>query len=63
MAPPLFAPHIIEKLVAFANPKGAITNGDLELADSVTVHNILVQQVDIQEATIHNLSDNMVVVW
>jgi hypothetical protein len=57
-----FATHIIEKLFTFTNPKGTITNSDLELATSVAAHDVLAHQADINEATIHNLYDNMVMV-
>jgi hypothetical protein len=58
-----FEPRITNQLVTFANPSGTITNSDLELAASITQHDVLTQQVDIREATIHNLSDNMATVW
>jgi hypothetical protein len=39
---PPFDPRSIEKLVTFTNPKGTITNSDLELAAIVATHDILV---------------------
>jgi hypothetical protein len=59
----LFEPRITNQLITFANPSGTINNSDLELAVSIAHHDVLAQQVDILEATIHNLSDNMAIVW
>jgi hypothetical protein len=53
-------PH---RLVAFTNPGGTITNSDLELAASVAQHDVIAQQVDVREATIHNLTDNMATMY
>jgi hypothetical protein len=58
-----FEPLITNQLVTFANPSGTITNSDLDLAASIAQHAVLAQQVNIREATIHNLWDNMATVW
>jgi hypothetical protein len=50
-------------LVTFENPKGGISNSDMELAESATQHDVLVQQFDIPEATTHTSSDNAATVW
>jgi hypothetical protein len=36
-----------------------VTNSNLELAVSVAQHDVLAQQVDVHDATINNLTDNM----
>jgi hypothetical protein len=53
-----FDDRVQNQLVTFANPTGTVTNSDLELAASVAQHDVLAQQVDVREATIHNLTDN-----
>jgi hypothetical protein len=53
-----FDASVTARLVNFRNRKGDITNGDLELADSVVHADVLAQQVDIREHTIHNFYDN-----
>jgi hypothetical protein len=58
-----FHRHIQNKLITFKNPSGTITNSDLELTVSVARHNVLTQQADIQEATIHSSSDNVATIW
>jgi hypothetical protein len=54
---------VTSQLVTFVNPGGTITNSDLELAASVAHHDVLSQQVDIREATIHILADNTVTMY
>jgi hypothetical protein len=49
---------VTSQWVTFANPGGKITNSDLELAASVAQHDVLAQQVEVREATIHNLTEN-----
>jgi hypothetical protein len=56
-APP-FPPKAQRRLVSYTNSDGTITNINLELAASVTRHDILVSHVDAREATNHNFSDN-----
>jgi hypothetical protein len=58
-----FTRAIQERLVLFDNPSGDINNSELELAASVAQHDILAQKFDIQEATIHNSSDNVAMLW
>jgi hypothetical protein len=53
-----FEERVTIQLVTFTNPVGTITNSDLELAASIAQHDVLAQQVDVPEATIHNLTDN-----
>jgi hypothetical protein len=38
-------------LVSFSNPRGRITNSDLELAGSIAHNDVLAQLVDVTEAT------------
>jgi hypothetical protein len=53
-----FEASVTARLVTFRNRKGDITNSDLELAVSVVHTDVLAQQVDIREHTIHNFYDN-----
>jgi hypothetical protein len=53
-----FDASVLDRLVTFRNRKGDITNSDLELAASVVHAEVLTQQVDIREHTIHNFYDN-----
>jgi hypothetical protein len=57
------APHIYKNLVTFAKAMVTITNIDLQLVTSVAQNDILVQQANIREATIHNLLGNTATVW
>jgi hypothetical protein len=50
--------RVPSQLVTFTKPGGTVTNSGLELAASVAQHDALSQQVDVREATIHNLTDN-----
>jgi hypothetical protein len=57
----LRSPFLLEvqrRLILFDNPAGTITNSDLELAASVAQHDVLTSNVDAQEATVHNFSNN-----
>jgi hypothetical protein len=58
-----FPQAIQTRLVTFENSGGDINNSELELAASVALHDILAQQFDVQEATIHNSSENVATVW
>jgi hypothetical protein len=58
-----FPAEIQRRLVSHDNPAGDINNSELELAVSVAQHDILAQQFDVREATIHNSSDNIATVW
>jgi hypothetical protein len=53
-----FDEHVQSQLVTFDNTGGTVSTSDLELAASVAQHDVLAQQVDVREATIHNLTDN-----
>jgi hypothetical protein len=53
-----FDSTIPEGLVTFRNLKGDITNSDLELAASVVHADVLAQEFDIREHTVHNVYDN-----
>jgi hypothetical protein len=53
-----FDPSVTARLVTFRNRKGDITNSDLELATSVVHADVLAQQADIRDYTIHNFYDN-----
>jgi hypothetical protein len=58
-----FGREVRNRLITFLNPAGTITNSDLELAASVSHHDVLAHQSDVREATIHNSSDNVATVW
>jgi hypothetical protein len=58
-----FTYEIQTRLVTFENPGGDINNSELDLAASVAQHEILAQQFDVREATIHNSSENVATVW
>jgi len=58
-----FASSVQRQLISFDNPKGTITNSDLELAGSVAQQDVLAQAADIREKTIHTLCDNTPAVY
>jgi hypothetical protein len=51
-----------DRLVSHDNPSGDVTNSEFELAASVSKLDVLAQNVDVCERTVHNLSDNNVTV-
>jgi hypothetical protein len=53
-----FPKEIAKSLVSFENPKGQVTNSDLELAASVVHHDIAAHNFAISERTISSGSDN-----
>jgi hypothetical protein len=53
-----FEPEVVRKLVSFSNPRGTVTNSDLELAAGLVQHDVAAQAFDIQERTISSGSDN-----
>jgi hypothetical protein len=53
-----FPKHIQTELVSFSNPRGRITNSDLELAGSIAHNDVLAQLVDVTEATTASGTDN-----
>jgi hypothetical protein len=53
-----FPPDIVTDLVSFSNPRGKITNSDLELAGSVLHHEAGVQCFDVRERTLKSSTDN-----
>jgi hypothetical protein len=57
-----FPAEIQRRLISHDNPDGDINNSELELAASVAQHDILAQQFDVREATIHNSSDSIATV-
>jgi hypothetical protein len=46
------------KLVSTDNPRGSVTNSDLELAATIAQFDVLAQTFDVRSHTVHNLSDN-----
>ena len=54
-----FPPHIQSELVSTANPRGSITNSDLELAGQMAHLDILAQHYDCRERTVSTLTDNI----
>ena len=53
-----FSPAIVQDLVSSNNPKGSVTNSDLELAAAFVQHDIAAQAYDIQERTIASGANN-----
>jgi hypothetical protein len=53
-----FPDHIQASLVSFANPKGSITNSDLELAGVLCHQDIIAHHADCRERTLATLCDN-----
>lgn len=62
-APPLlwrcpFPPDIQAQVVSWDNPKGNLTNSDLELAGTIAGLDVVTSQHDVREHTISTLTDN-----
>jgi len=57
-----FPTNMTKALVSFANPRGTITNSDLELEGSIAQADMWCQAVDVQERTIHNCYDDIATV-
>jgi hypothetical protein len=53
-----FKADITHDLVSFDNPRGTITNSDLELAAAIVQHHVAAHQFDIRERTIASGSNN-----
>jgi hypothetical protein len=53
-----FDGDITRDLVSYENPRGTITNSDLELAAAIVQHNVAAHQFDIRERTIASGSGN-----
>ena len=53
-----FPNDIAHQLITYDNPRGSVTNSDLELAATVTQHDIITQHYDVRECTLHNATDN-----
>jgi hypothetical protein len=53
-----FGPGIQRNLATQDNPKGPITNSDLELAAIILQHDVICQNYDVRELTIHTSTDN-----
>jgi hypothetical protein len=53
-----FPPTVQAKLASTQNPKGAITNSDLELAATMAQHDAICHLYDVCERTIHTGTDN-----
>ena len=47
----------------FSNPKGTVTNSNLELAGSIARQDILAQEYDVRKKTNHNLINNTPTVY
>ena len=58
-----FPPQLQAALVTWENPKGTITNSDLELAATIAHQDVLVHTFDLRERTIHTGSDNTPAVY
>lgn len=53
-----FPTEVAQDIVSFTNPRGKLTNSELELLATVAHHDILVQEIDVRERTIYTLTDN-----
>ena len=53
-----FPTHVQDRLVNFTNPKGTVSNSDLELAATVMHHDVLTSHFDLREHTIHSFHAN-----
>ena len=53
-----FPTNVSKNLVSYNNPRGQITNSDLELAAGLVQHDIAVHAFDLRERTIASGSDN-----
>lgn len=53
-----FAPKTQACLISWENPRGTITNSDLELAATIVHHDVLARYIDLAEHTIQSLHDN-----
>ena len=50
--------HLQQRLISDANPRGTITNSDLELAGTVLQDHLWVTTTDCRERTVHTCCDN-----
>jgi hypothetical protein len=55
-----FGPTIQRNLATQDNPRGPITNSDLELAATIMQHDVICQNYDVRELTLHTSTDNQV---
>jgi hypothetical protein len=53
-----FPPNVQADVVSFDNPKGTVTNSDLELAGTIVHQAVLGSQVAVEGETAHTLCDN-----
>lgn len=58
-----FPDSVRQQLVTFDNPKGIITNSDLELAATVAQNDVIAQRFGVDDATIANAHDNYAAVF
>jgi len=58
-----FPPWVQSRLASFANPRGTVTNSDLELAGSIAHNDVLAQFANVTERTTHNCYDNIAAVY
>jgi hypothetical protein len=59
-----FPATVQKNLVSTTQPKGTITNSDLELAATIIQHDVICHTYDVREKTIHTSTDNQAAqVW
>ena len=58
-----FPQRVWDRLSSLCNPRGNITNRNLELAGSIAQHDILAQVADLTNRTIHNCYNNIAAVY
>ena len=54
-----FSERIQQQVVSFDNPMGNITNSDLELTGLVAHFDVVAQQTEVRERTLHAVGDNV----
>jgi len=59
-----FPPSVQQQLLTFDNPKGTVTNSDLELSGTVAHHDVIATHFGVAETTIGTAHDNYAaVIW
>jgi hypothetical protein len=53
-----FPLDIVNNLITFENPRGRTTNSDLKMAATLVQHDIIADNYDVRERTVHTTTDN-----
>jgi hypothetical protein len=54
--------QIQSQIITDANPRGTLTNSDLELASTILHQDVITSNIDCREATTHTMCDNVAAV-